>query len=737
MRERYPRLVVARQAKFLVLLSCVGLLGACKGDGGDDGADGSGGNRGGESAGGSGGGKGGSGGGGTGGDGSGGGGAGGDAGGTGGMAGAGGSVPQAFPEYEVEPRPAPITEPPTAQPSTAYPGKIEFDAADDLSSKFFVRKGTASVEGGALKIEKQRSAVLVYDTTPDATPTDFYNQFSATVRFKSDKAPVVWFAFATDSNRNDGYQVSYRINKGRTGGPEDVDVESVHFCKECWLGGIAEVQSGDTGNICDSGSSCTSRDGEAYGWTYLEPNVGWSSVRVTVKPVPPFFLDAWVELLDEAGVALDRQNHRFALVKRTIGEFTVGIRAADADVLVDSVTLEAPREVTMPEVVTAEGTGLRMWLPTKLRGQGKVKGVLMVDPQMDGEGSRLFFHYMRRFASAHDFALVSAGGSTGPAAVISGIDLLADMSMHPELKLAPVFVNQLLSALPHEAHGDPALSQRMIGFVLDKISLRRDAMDAPIPLAASTEAGRKVPGLYFFSRKSISSNFSRVRPVFTEGRGQDALWGMVLHTNQTNAIVDSWVMFLPYLQELIQLRLNSDGTLKPLDKTKGYLGTVVDALAPMKYTVDVKPYADATEMERSDQTMSFLPGPESAAVYQGFYYFRALRNAQGQPVTEGIYPVLEPKKIRWKQAPPHGKPGESRTLALEVASGFSWKKIEVYEVYKGVSLKKTIMAGANADQPITFEALGAGAHTFIAKMWSSDDVLHVTHPVVAIMGDDG
>jgi hypothetical protein len=655
---------------------------------------------------------------------------------TGGM---GGEPEPSYPEFEPETRPmSERGNPDGVEADTSYPGLIEFDSSGKLNNNFFVRKGMPIVDASGLRVDAKRAAVLVYDTEPDDSPTDYFSSFTATIRFESEKAPGVWLGFAGDAKRNDGYQVSYYINKGSNGGPEFIDVDSVHFCNECWVGTIVkEGDSGETMSSCEVGNLCSFRPGEAYGWTYLSPELATTGIRITVRSPSALFLDVMVELLDSNDSALDFQTFRYSLVRRTIGEVLFGFRAGDAPLTVKSVEISEPLEIKTREIVTAEGTGLNMWLPSAVREGADIEGVLTVSPSLQaGEGSRLFFHYLRRFASAHNWALVDVGRGVTPETLRAGIVKLADAAMHDELKTAPVFVNSLLSALPHESHLDEVLVGRMIGFFADKVQSRTDIMDDIVPLAPSTEQGREVPGFYSYSQKSLIANRGVVSRPYDEGRTKGALWGIVNHSDQTHAIVDSFVFYLPFLQELISLRM-ADGNLVDLNPENGYLATNETIMMGDTFAPTVKTWSEASEAERKDKAFSFLPGPESAAVYQAFHYFRLLRDANGRPIVRDGNLVMEPKKVRWLAAPPHGQPGESRDLTLQLDSDVEWEKVEILEVHDGVHLRKEVSPVPGETIEASFSNLGPGIHTFIGKAWTKEGVLHVTHPVAAIMGSDG
>lgn len=646
-----------------------------------------------------------------------------------------------FPEYRVEPAPPPFREKETELPiSGRYPGKLVFERPEDLTAKLFLRKGLASVtsdEGGALRVERQRSAAFVFDSEPDGQRSDVFRDFTASIRYRAIHTPAVWFTFAGDKNRNDALQVSFRANKGKVGPPGTTDVDSLHFCAECWSGGILPPNSAkglEAG--CEAGNSCGVRKSEIYAWTYLDPKDDWVTFKITVKAsaaaVPALKVRADLYQGDDW---VDGQSYTYQLLYRTAGEVGFGITAAGSDVLVDAVELKAPEAYEdEPLHVSANGAAT-LWLPTPLRGKGKVKGVLTVEPGLSsaGVGAASLYEHLRRFATAHDWALASTSRSQEPAKFLAGLAELAATTMHAELTSVPLFSNSLLSPFPHDTHVDPAAVSRLMGFFADKMTHRIDASDQPVPIATSTEAGRNVPGFYSYADNSLIANRGSVEPIFREGRTKGATWGLINHNDQTHAVVDSWVFYLPFLQELMVLRKpNSQGQMPALNpgQAQSQLGEIPGILLRDKYVPDVLAISEVPEAMRS--SYSFLPGPETAAVYQAFHYYRPYMDPQTNRIVivDGKR-VFDPKRVYWKRGLPPGKAGETRRLELGFAEAFAWSKAEVYEIFQGVHKRKDLTP---ADDP-SFDtaALAAGAHTFIAKIWDAQGKLHITHPVVAIM----
>lgn len=669
-----------------------------------------------------------------------------DGGAAGGVAGGGGGAAGegvVHPEYAEETPPEGLSEfVPLPELSRTLPGKLTFKSPSDLGSKFFLRKGEAEVDTsgqGTLKVAPGRSALLVYDSKPDEIPTDIVSEFTASIRFRSEGSAGVWFNFLSDRNRNDAVQISFSPNKGRVGPPGVSDVDSVHSCRGCWLGTLGTT--GGAMNTCAVGVSCNARDFETYAWTHLEPS-DWTTLRITVRPMKREEGGAAVLVETELrsgddDALVDRQTTLIAPVARTVGELAVGIRAGTADVLVDEIDIRGAADFApAPPIVTAPGGDLHMWLPASLRGKGNIKGALMVDPGLvaGADSAQSFFAHFRRFASAHGWALLGGGKNLTTTAFLAELSALGTITNHPELSTVPVFANGLLSTFPYRAHLDPEMANRLIGFFADKIKPDVNEMDMPLPYAEPTALGLTVPGLFVYSQTSLVSNRAMSEATFKLGRRRGAPWGLASHGRQVHAVADSWVLALPYLQELIALRMpNHQAPMLPIDQTKGFLVSNKGILLGENHVVSMEAHRELPEAELD--TYSLVPGLESATVLQAFHYYRFATGPDGKIVLEDGQVKFDPKRIFWQAAPRHGSPGEDRTLRLGIADGLDWDKIEVYEVHDGVHLRKTFKRG-DTNLTVTFTALAAGAHTFIARMWTTAGVEHVTHPVVAIMGSE-
>jgi hypothetical protein len=706
----------------------------CKSDGGGDaggaGGDGNGGDGGSNSAGKGGGGVAGSG--------------GGTSGGSAGMS-PGGMAGADMPDAGPPPPPEPVMEPYAAASATSkLPITISFKTADDLKKNFAVvgEVAQSADSEGVLKIAKGKSAVLTFDTTPDTTRTDTFEDFTATMKVHSEHIMEGWFTIATDKNRNDGQTIRFGENNGVEGPPGVSDVDHINFTSKCWAV-----------TLIGNGPQCIGPSNSSYGWTAFEPSMTPQTFKITVRANKDAkTIKVRGELIDGTGTPIDGTPLEWTDVLRVNGELTFGIYAAGSDAFIDEISINAAELLPESGVVGLTDAPLHVWIPPAL---AKLKGLFVVAPDLiqlpKSNADIALFEHFRRFATAYGWGILG-GVRSGPKEFPMFKDDLAKLATkagHPEMNTVPVFIHSLLNFMPYQALADETFNKRLIGFHADKPRL---GGDVNISMAEKPEdypmsaAGRAVPGFVMYAQRSVISTRSSMFGFWWKDRffGNEAgastegfaLWNLMGHNFQTNAVVDSWMMYLAFLQEAITLRTkDNDGItpLKPVDKSKAFLGyseffnLKYDGTAPVVSTFlpGGYPAAGTTGDQLTKPTKEFLIGPSTALVWQAFEYYRQSVPADAKSL---LY-----KPVFWLTVPNHGKVGESRLMKLGLnASLDGWTKIEFFDSASKdpFTVLKTVAAGGTPE--FNYTALTLGAHNFIAKVTAKDGKFHFTHPVMAI-----
>jgi hypothetical protein len=678
-----------------------------------------------------------------------------------------------MPDAGLEPQPEPVIEA-YAAPTATLPVTVDFTAAADLSGKFKVLgEATQSSEsGGVVKIPNGKTAVLIYDTKPDEERTDTFENFTATIKFHAERLTEIWFSFATDKNRNDGFTVRFGVDHGQDGPPGVADVDSLYRASKCWI------------KIQGNGVDCRGANVESYGWTAFAPSMKPQTVKLTVRTdktaktikTHAAYIDADGELIDSS--VYEWANNEIAAdmpgsmrVNRVNGELSFGLYAQASDAFIDEITIKAAEEIKDNGVVMLDDSPAQIWIPPTIGANGKIKGLIHTTPNLarppNGVGDFALFEHLRRFATAHGWALIAgmrANRLEFGMHFEADLAKLADKTAHQEIKTVPVFLESLLNTLPYQALSDENFSKRLIGFHANKPRLGgavNDGLGESLETDYTIEkSAGNIPGIVMYAGNSLIVPKGKaleafwwkyrfhvppaeaMNTMYVAKPEDSALWALTGHNWQTHAVVDSWMMYLAFLQELIKQRTtNNDGTtpLKPIDRSKGYLVTstmakIVTDETMAKYVADVKPFTafpatPAVPMQLSEPQSDWVLGPATALVWQAFeYQLKVARKVDNRNVVVDVA-----KLVHWATVPKHGKAGESRLLKLTLAPELAgWKKIEFFDAARDEPWLPlaTVMAGGATEYK--FEDLSVGAHNFIARVTGPNDKIHMTHPVMAI-----
>lgn len=591
------------------------------------------------------------------------------------------------------------------------PLDINFAAPADLTTKFktFSRGETPAIThdatmGGRVKIAADMQAVAYYDTMPDDTGTVGFTEFTASMKFQSTGLANVYLVLSGDNKRSDSRAVGFTVNNGVVGPVGVTDVDSLKADMDCspqyWK--VATIQ-----NMCQSPM------GSAYG--FLAPEAGDKvyTLEVTTKKVSDTSLTVFAAVY-QGETFIDHQTYTYTGMKQVIGEVGFGGSAKGGDLFIDDFKLTAPKAI--PDLKILEHTGTdgitwNLWLP---EGTTPIQGLLHFSPGMTvgagKAGEYSLFEMQRKFARANGWGLLT---STGAAPTVTSADAalvaLATTSTRPEVATVPLFVESLINSFANDfAATHP---EKTIGFFQNKLASENLAM-AKKPTGA-TDPFLSVPGIFTYAPLSIISGLGASSAQFKSGRELGAQWALVAHGGQTHAVVDSAALYLPFLQNLIDVRMtNGAGPLKPAPKEMGYLGEHRTIFMPIH--ADIVPVAAYPAAD--DLTKSWLLNAHIAKIFSGFHYNRMM----GQ--------MFAPRRAHFTSMPLHGKAGESRTVTVGFAAGFMWEKIEFFDGNtKAGEVAKTAMP------TFTYPALAKGAHSLIAQVTGMDGMVHMTMPVLVVM----
>lgn len=591
------------------------------------------------------------------------------------------------------------------KPAT-LPITIDFDVPADLTGSFKVSAVQAGAvthdaqEGGRVKVLTGQEALIFYDTSPDETGSDAFDEFTASITFKSTGLPRLGFYFGGDDKRGQGRLATVHFSNAVVGPPGVGDVNAFNYSEACspqyWA--VPDAQT------------CATHLAGAYAFNGARPDNTPFTFEMTVKKAGAAALQIYTAYY-QGSTLIDHQVYTTGAVARLTGELGISAVAIAGDLFIDDFKVQAAKAIPDFKVASFAdaNTTWFLWVP---EGLTTVNGIFHFYPTMmmpaGKTGEFAMWDHYRRFAEAHGFALFSHyGGADTEAGTVASADAalmaLATQTGHPELPTAPIFVEGLVDRFPLAyAKAHPT---KTIGFVLNKPAA--ETADNVLPDALTYQ----VPGLFTYAPESGLSGLGGTGPMVTAGRAAGALWAMAANGGQTHAEVDSYVLYLSFLERLIALRMTPGSfVLKPLDKAMGWLGEHKPALTE-EFAL-VRPYGVA-----DDASMSWLPDQAFALVYSSYHY-----NA----ITAGKF---APKKVFFVAAPLHGKAGESRTVRVGFAPAFTWKTIEFFD--NGEKRGELVYA-PNVVPEFTFAALTKGSHAFVARVTDAADKVHLAHPVMAV-----
>ncbi len=219
----------------------------------------------------------------------------------------------------------------------------------------------------------------------------------------------------------------------------------------------------------------------------------------------------------------------------------------------------------------------RLWIP---EGLASVSAILVLVPGSNGDGREQVEESLwRDLAEEQGLALVGlhmtdkkhddmfiehyvdvANGSGD--AFLAALDLLAQMSGHPEIAAAPLLLWGMSAG--GEFNYEFALwrPDRVAGFVVNKGGIYYSAL-------ASSEA-RSVPGLFFIGTDDLAFRNDIVRGIFSINRRAHALWALIEQSGVAHAVAGSDSIAAEFYREILGMRISDDGPLIALNADDGF-----------------------------------------------------------------------------------------------------------------------------------------------------------------------
>ncbi|HEY4275062.1 MAG TPA: hypothetical protein VGM68_06225 [Rhizomicrobium sp.] len=219
----------------------------------------------------------------------------------------------------------------------------------------------------------------------------------------------------------------------------------------------------------------------------------------------------------------------------------------------------------------------RFWAPD---GAGKLEGILVLNPGSNGEGRQMASDPVwRQWAAGHKFAIVAthftdktpsfvedyADVSKGSGqALLSAIDTFAKRSKHLELSTAPLVLWGMSAGGEVNYEIAAWKPERVAAFIVNKGNFYYTG--------TASKAMRGVPALLFVGNDDLQYRITAVTGIFSMNRRPGAVWALVQEPNTPHAVGRSDEMSRMFFDDVLPMRLNGGGALKPLDASKGWQG---------------------------------------------------------------------------------------------------------------------------------------------------------------------
>jgi dienelactone hydrolase len=322
-------------------------------------------------------------------------------------------------------------------------------------------------------------------------------------------------------------------------------------------------------------------------------------------------------------------NKRKAIAALSVlrsGHITQTIRIRSMDYF----SKETPIEVKLePEPVDPNLTGFMVDMDPENSIVGKAKGkdafFYVFVPESVKKVKAAFYISMhgigniktpilQKFAEEEDLALVAMNGDPVKRGITSvtlleeQIKKLAEMSGHPELATAPIMTFGHSNGTGFSASFPRDWPERTIAWV---------AFHPGFSGYLQFPNTEKVPAMVMCG--TIDKYFLAARQdqvVATLRKECNAAMNIMMEADVGHSPADAdstWLFITDFLKAAMRIRLNEDGTLKPVEIEKGWLGATYNLEEGGRQVLDIAPYA---EFNGDKSTASWLPDATFAEAWQ-------------------------------------------------------------------------------------------------------------------------
>ncbi len=160
-----------------------------------------------------------------------------------------------------------------------------------------------------------------------------------------------------------------------------------------------------------------------------------------------------------------------------------------------------------------------------------------------------------------EYANVSQGSGD---ALLGALAAFASRAHHPELAIAPLLMWGMSAGGQFNYEFVAWKPERVLAFIANKGGIYYTAL-AP-------RAARDVPGMLFIGGKDLESRVQTITGLFAVNQRAGALWALAEEPSAAHIVGRSRDLAMIFFEDILSLRLNETGALKPLEVKAGFLG---------------------------------------------------------------------------------------------------------------------------------------------------------------------
>ncbi len=160
-----------------------------------------------------------------------------------------------------------------------------------------------------------------------------------------------------------------------------------------------------------------------------------------------------------------------------------------------------------------------------------------------------------------DYANVSQGSGQ---ALLDVLSAFGTQSHHPELATAPLLLWGMSAGGQFNYEFVAWKPERVLAFVVNKGGIYYTAL--------TSQAARAVPGMLFIGGKDLESRVDIITGLFALNRRGGALWALAEEPGAAHIVGKSRDVALVFYEDVMALRLDDSGAIRPLTEASGFLG---------------------------------------------------------------------------------------------------------------------------------------------------------------------